>query len=298
MNNIKFQYYHNEIKSSEYQDYITLDNFIDMHTNDISNEKVFNDIFKYSLEKNEEKRKELKSKLMHFTPAVNVSKHRRLIDVICFTGIAVLDFDKLKSFDYANDFKIHLFQEFKEIICCYLSPSRLGVKALIKIPVCENIFEFKEYYHGISYIMQRYNGFDGSPQNAVLPLFQSYDSELLYRDFNDAKTWFRKGIKKSTLIEKKPMPLNFNPNNNDEKYIFNKIEKMFKNITDNGHPQVLSASTLLGGYVGAGYINLNEAISFANNCIENNSYLSKGLSGYKKTSNQCINHGISKPIYL
>ena len=64
---------------------------------------------------------ELKTHLYSFTPCVNVDKYRRYEQITAFTGLAVLDFDN------AAEFKEFIFDEYKEIIAAWLSPSKKGV---------------------------------------------------------------------------------------------------------------------------------------------------------------------------
>ena len=55
---------------------------------------------------------------------------------------------------------------------------------------------------------------------------------------------------------------------------------------------------LLGGYVGARYIDHDYAITMLHRMIECNAYLSQKQSIYKKTAITMINQGIYQPVYL
>jgi len=68
-------------------------------------------------------------------------------------------------------------------------------------------------------------------------------------------------------------------------------------ITDNGHPQVRSASLILGSRVGAGYITQHEANALMENLIKSNGYLQKNIRGYIKTSKWGIDNGMNNPKY-
>ncbi len=133
----------------------------------------------------------LKSKLYSFTPCVYVQGARKYENIKHWTGLLVLDFDHLEV-DYAVEFKSYLFDEYKFIIAAWLSASRHGVRALVKIPQAKSVEEFKQYFAAIERHLNCYNGFDKAPKNCILPLFFSYDAEILYRD--NAQTWDEKYI--------------------------------------------------------------------------------------------------------
>ena len=78
----------------------------------------------------------------------------------------------------------------------------------------------------------------------------------------------------------------------------NLIQRHIDQICDNGHPQLRKAAYSLGGYVGAGYIDLNRAIDFINDAITHNAYLTQKALTYKKTAKTMINKGLLTPLYL
>jgi hypothetical protein len=69
-------------------------------------------------------------------------------------------------------------------------------------------------------------------------------------------------------------------------------------IDDPGHPQLRSLCLSVGGYVASGYISMLEAEQLIHHLIETHHYLSKGISGYKKTATWALNEGTRKPIVL
>jgi hypothetical protein len=235
------------------------------------------------------KKQALKSKLYSFTPCVYVNGPRKYSNIQHWTGLLVLDFDHLAS-DVAVEFKEYLFNEYKYIITAWLSASRHGVRALVKIPVCTSVDEFKQYYAGIERHLNCYNGFDTAPKNCILPMFISYDADILHR--NDAQTWSTKHIEivrpatKQYIIDDKTSTI--------ERIIAKKINV----IVDNGHPQLRAAAYLMGGYVGAGYIDQQHAIDAMQQMIDGNGYLSQKASIYKQTSKEMINKGTTQPTYL
>jgi hypothetical protein len=66
-------------------------------------------------------------------------------------------------------------------------------------------------------------------------------------------------------------------------------------ICDNGHPQVVRFSSLLGGFVASGYLSRYEAESVASEAINHNGYLSKDPKCYIKTAIQQIEWGMNRP---
>lgn len=301
MNNTFFQYYKNDIHSSNPLGFVSLRHFINAHINPKPETvKLLNEI-KYCTEKGDAQGKaKLKEQLYSFTPCVIIKPgtSRRYANIKSFTGLMVLDFDKINN---AIAFKEFLFSEYQEIIAAWVSPSGKGVKAFVKIPIVTSTDEFKSYYFGIASEMFQYNGFDESGQNSVLPLFISFDYNLLYR--NDAETWNTKGIKVNDFTTPITTPVhrlpdNYIPNSNDEGAIIGIIKSGMDKIKDNGHPQLRSLCLAVGGYVASGYISEYTALGEINKLIEQHDYLKKGIRGYQRTAQWAVRVGQSKPLTL
>jgi hypothetical protein len=294
--NIKFQIYHQPITLIHPQREISLREFLDFTQNPPQSTKdIFTQIAAAEASGNATLKAKLKQNyLYYFTPCVIVDPIRNYKSIKSFTGLLVLDFDHI---DNAVDFKTFLFSEYKFIITAWLSPSRRGVKALVKIPIVTTIQEFKELYYGIAAEMEVYTGFDPSGQNAVLPLFQSYDPDLLYRDEFD--TWITKGIKRNDFTTSPVTPpLRIDSTDRDKQTIVKIINTGFDNIIDYGHPPLRSLCICIGGYIATGYISEPEAMQLICNRIENHQYLKKGIQGYKKTAQWGLKAGQTKPIVL
>jgi hypothetical protein len=295
-NQISFQVYRQPITNVRPIKLITLEYFLG-YTKDPPQSiiGIFNMIAAAERSGDKQAKDNLKQKYLHyFTPCVVVGLVRRYESIQHFTGILVLDFDHI---DNARDFKYFLFEEYPCMIAVWLSPSRRGVKSLIKIPVVTSVAEFKEFYFGIAAEMEVYNGFDPSGQNSVLPLFQSYDPDLLYR--TDVDTWTVKGVKQSDFTTAPVCTvLKITPTDKDKLKVVQIIRSGFDNIVDCGHPQLRSLSITIGGYIANGYINEYEAIQMFNYEIETHPYLKKRIEGYKKTALWAIRQGQSKPLTL
>jgi hypothetical protein len=289
----KFQYYKGNIKESLPIGWVTIEQFIQANKHPKqSSIELFESIAEAEKEGNLKLKASLKEKLFSFTPCVQLNGNRRYSNIVNFTGLLVLDFDHIEN---APDFKEYLFNEYDYIYLCWLSPSKRGVKALVKIPKVQDVDSFKAYYFGISAEMQQYNGFDGSGQNCVLPLFQSNDTEMLVRDY--PKLFTVRGFKKDNFITSKAT-VTPNLEGKKEQLILKIINTGIDKITDNGHPQLRSICIAVGGYVANNYIDLNNAIDIIFNRIECNRYLQKGIEGYKRTAKWAVNIGTSKPLSI
>lgn len=296
MKDILFQYYGSDIRNTTPLGCVSLDYWIKSMKNP---KPEFKDIFEKieiaSLSNNKAEKDELKRHLYFFTPAVLVNNKRRYSDINRFTGLLTIDFDGLEL-DYAKEFKEALFKEYKFIICSWLSASKKGVRALIKIPISKNVNEFKSYYNAIREELSIYNGFDIATQNAVLPMFMSYDTNILVRE--NYTEWTRKYIAPEPL--KVQQYFVSESNSNIEKIIISAINK----ITSNGHPQLRAVAFALGGYISAGYISESSAIELIENCINSNAYLSRKHNGlqmadvYKTTAKTMIINGQFKPLFI
>jgi hypothetical protein len=206
----------------------------------------------------------------------------------------VLDFDKLPD---APAFKQFLFDAVPSIVAAYLSPSKKGCKFIVKIPVCKTTDEFKSYFYGMAYFLDKYEGFDPSTQNCILPLYLSIDPDLLYRD--NPETWAKRGTK---IDEFKPyvgeIEVLENVSEKDKNKVKTMLTRSMEKIVDSGHYIVRSTALCAGGYVASGYLTREEAEDLLFGLIEDNSYLQKNVRGYKMTTKEMITKGMTGPLYL
>lgn len=237
----------------------------------------------------------LKSKLFYFTPCVETDGIGRCYSNIRgFTGLMVLDFDKL---DNAPAFKQFLFDNLKCVVAAYLSPSKKGCKFIVRIPKCQTIDEFKSYFYGLGFYMEKYEGFDPSTQNCILPLYLSYDPELLYRE--DAEVWDIKGEKLDEFkVFEGEIEVLEEVSEEERKRVKKIIKGSMDKIVDTAHYIVRSTALCGGGYVASGYYSQEEMEDMIINMIEKNEYCKKNLSGYKKTAKEMIVKGMKSPLYL
>tara|TARA_R110002012_G_scaffold322078_1_gene554685 strand:- start:7229 stop:8152 length:924 start_codon:yes stop_codon:yes gene_type:complete len=250
----------------------------------------------------------LKEQLPFFTVSARFNSRRKYENIIEFNPIAQLDFDGLNE-DEADEFRSYIFNHYPQIICSFLSPSRKGVKCIIKIPkidtskgIDKGINKYKAYYKAIESEFSNYKGFDSAPKNMALPLFLSYDYFMLDRSFDEAEEWDIEEFEEDNLTQKFPLPIKpykkLKSNDKNERRAYNTIRKAIQNIVDSpGHFQLRSACLIFGTRCGAGYVDFQDAKQEVENLVRSNDYLKKGVSGYIKTALWALNEGYKTPNY-
>ena len=299
-------YYNGDIKDSVARGEVSLDNFVQAHIS--PKQQISNLLDAIQNESDKKKRGALKSKLFYFTPSVviPIGKRRRYENIERFTGLMQVDIDNLESVEVARELREYLFRTYEQFYCVYLSPSKKGVKGLLKIPICESVKEYKEYFQGVEDELDWIYGFDSAPKNAVLPLYISRDSNLFYRE--RPSTWATKGevANIETYENLTPTPI---PTREGGTFTYKSqayyeritidifVSKINQIFSSDGHPRLRSACLVLGSRTGAGYLSYTEALTLAENSIRANGYLRKGVENYIKTSKWAITEGFKKPKY-
>lgn len=293
---IKFQYYPCQISVPTPLGEVTLEQFIKANKTPKGEIiTLFEQIAAASSAGDMELKARLKSELYYFTPCVNTDGlGRSYSNITSFTSFMTLDFDKLPD---APAFKQFLFDAIPSIIAAYLSPSKLGCKFIVKIPVCKTTDEFKSYFYGMACFLEKYEGFDPSTQNCILPLFLSIDPDLLYRD--NAETWTKRGLKLDEFkVHVGEIEVLDNVSERDKSSVRKILTRSMDKIVDSGHYIVRSTALCGGGYAASGYLTQEEVQDIIFTAIENNSYLQKNTSGYKITAKEMILKGMKSPLYL
>lgn len=298
---IIFPYYSGNIKFTKVIGHINLDRFIFAHKHPKPETiKIMKQVEIASNLKLFKLKRKLKHKIYSFTPSVYIHKNNKRIydNVISWTGLMQLDFDKIESVEVAIDLKKYIFSQ-QETICCFLSPSKTGVKALILIKTPEDKQHYKAIHKAVTNKYETIDYFDTATNNAILPLFLSVDINILFRDISNCiafsqEDWSITNYK--SLNENKPIENKF-----DNTYYENKTLRILRNkiesINTDGHTQVRSACLILGSRVAAGYIDKQTAEIEITNLIQQNNYLKKGTKGYISTALWCINEGLKQPKY-
>lgn len=284
-----FNYYNAYIKATKPVGVVTLQQFFEAIRNPKEEIKeVFNKIRDAEHRGDMKEKQALKEKLYFFTPAVIVKDRRGYSNIEKFNGLLPIDFDHLEE-NYARQFKEYLFNEYEFIIAAWTSPSRHGVRALVNIPVVTSTDHYKRIFDGLAhYCLGQYKGWDNAPKNAVLPLFLSWDNNILIRD--NYSVWERE------YVAPKPVPIQSYKYEPQEDYVIHKMRVAIDKIVDNGHPQLRSAAFSLGGYVGSGKISYDAALTAIERLIDGNAYLSQKAPIYKRTAREMILSGMNKPL--
>jgi hypothetical protein len=296
--NIQFPYYSGNIKLTNVLGHVSLERFIQSIKSPKQNMlELFNQI---SLEQDKAKRRELKWGLYSFTPSVMIDKgkKRRLDNVVYFNPVIQIDIDNLDSTNEAIRVKEELF-DFDWCLTAFLSPSKKGVKGLMLVNQATSLLQFKAIYKSLLKNFERFKGLDFATKNAVLPLFLSYDKDILYRDIGDCAVY---------VDEDWSVDSGLSPTTSTTTIIYNKSEDRLKNrvlsnaqfsvenIVNNGHPQIMRAALIMGSRIAAGYIDQSTGTNHIVNLMQNNSYLKKNVKGYEKTILWGIEKGMANPI--
>ena len=130
------------------------------------------------------------------------------------SGLICLDYDKFKNEDQLNK-QWETLTKNKHVVCCFISPSGNGIKAVIRVPECDSKTHYK--------IFQEFNNiypsdfFDFQCSNVSRVCFESYDPNM-YINYN--AEIFNPEIKdEGYKVSEKPPLLPIN----DESVIIDKI---------------------------------------------------------------------------
>lgn len=293
---LEFQWYKNGIKSIKPGGNISLEQFVNSVISPTPKMiTAFKEIEEASKAGNKKRKDELKQQNLFFvTPSVYIKGIRNYECIERFLPFAVLEYDGIP---HAGIMRDYIFEKMPSCIFATLSPSKSGAKFLFHISTPKTILEYKELYFGIAHHLNKFKNLDLANANAVLPFFNSYDPDAKFR--GDAVMWTQRGYKEGSFI---PFEGEFDPpediNEKDKQEVIDLITHLFNRIESEGHPQVVRASSLCGGFVGSQYIGSEEALELVYELIENNSYLSKGTQGYKLTAKTMLLKSINSPVLL
>lgn len=297
LDSVSFQFFPAKIWEAKPIGELTLSQFLNAHKNPTQQTiDVISKIQEASRNGDLKLKDELKqNNLYSFVPSVKLDGNGRgLINIVDYNPIMMVEFDKIS---HAKELKERLFNNLKSVIAAWISPSGKGLKLLIRIPKPKSVEEYKQYYCGIAYYLSQYEGFDGVNFNIVLPLFLSYDKEILIRQ--DAEEWTQRGGKIDAF---KPFEGEFEvPEDIDEETkekIVQKITYLVNQINDNAHPRIRNISTIFGGFCSQYGFNVDEADDLLCYLIEQNEYMQKNIRGYCKTAKEFLRKGFLAPLEL
>jgi len=288
---LKFPWFQKGIKTVVPSGDISLRQFIKTVKNPKSKMKeAFLDIQEAAKRGDLKLKDELKQANLFFTtPSVQLN-YRNYDSIDYFLPFAVLEYDKM---EYGEELRDYVFSKFKSCIFAFLSPSKTGCKFIFLLEKCpESVEEYKQYYFGIAYHLDKFKGFDPSNERCVLPLFNSWDADAKFRD--DAIGSSLRGYKTNAVNYcMDDVEIKGEHTEKEKKDCEGLVCNLIKRIYDNGHNQVLSASFIGGGL--AAYYGIEDLWYSLEECIRANDYLSKGTSGYLKTANQLFIKGTNFP---
>jgi len=294
----KFQYYPSDIRITVPAGIISLGDYLKaIKFPKPETLKIFKEIEKASAEGNTKLKAELKAKTYYFTPCIFTDGRGRSYENIeSWTGLAIIDVDNLDT-EFAKELKEFIFYTYPFVIATFLSASKKGVKAIVRIPICETVEQFKSYFYGLMVEFQDFKNMDFSAKNCSLANYLTYDQELLYR--LDATVFTKKGIQldEFKVFDGEIVPLE-NVSEDDVIEVKTLLRKMFEKITDAGHLTVRSASLLAGGLISSGYMGYDEMKDYLFELIEDTPYLHKSLRTYKTTCVQMLAKGMLSPVTL
>ena len=295
IDSVSFQWYEADIKKICPKGEITLRQFINATIAPKESLKnTFKAIEQASLDGNKALKAELKKGLFATTPCVQVKGVRNYESIISWNNILVIEYDSINHSEILRDY---IFEKFESCVFAFVSPSKSGCKFIFRIKPVKNIIEFKELFWGLAFELDKFVNLDYSGANCVLPLFISWDENAKVRE--NPTEWSKRGYKEGSFV---PYEGEFETptdiNEKDKEEVIEKISFLFNRIENNGHPQCVKASALMGGYVASGYISYDEAYDLLMELVENNNYLSKDTNNYKTTSKTMLNRGMSSPVLL
>jgi hypothetical protein len=221
-------------------------------------------------------------------------KHKNIIG---FTGLLFLDIDNCSDHVQVKQFFINL----EHTVAVWYSSSGRNVHALIKIPICTTLKEFKLRHKAFSCAVEPYLKdvalLDSITSNPTQLAFESYDSEIFIN--NDIVEFESITIAPKLVNITRPTVLR---TDKQEQWCIDWLQNKFNNINTNGYPKVLKTSYALGGYCSGGYINKSNALEIMTNCINNNPYLnstesSGSIKTYLKAGRAAFDKGLQKPLH-
>jgi hypothetical protein len=294
---VSFQFFPARIWEAKPLGTLTLRLFLDRLKNPIQETVEVIEKIKIAAKNNDLKEKDrLKQNFLYsFVPSVVLDGNGRgLINIVDYNPVMLIEFDKI---DHALELKQRLFNNLKSVIAAWISPSGRGLKLIIRIPKPKSVENYKEYYCGLAYYLSQYQGFDGVNTNIVLPLFLSYDRDILIRE--DAEEWTQRGGKINAFkVYEGELDVPEEIEEEIKDRIIEKITVLVNNIDDNAHPKIRNIATVFGGYCSQYGFLIEDADDLICDLIADNGYMKKNVNGYCKTARDFIRKGYLSPLEL
>lgn len=297
LDEVKFQYYPNSVYETVPLGFCSLRDMLTAIKSPKEHIlKIFKEIEQATKSGDKKQKDKLKSQLFYMNPCcVMDGRGRKYENIERFTGVLLVDVDNLEE-DVAKALKTYLFNTYDFVIASYLSVSKRGVKVLVRIPIANDVNDFKSYFYGLMSSWQYIKNMDYSPQNASLPAYMTYDTEILINE--NPSIFNRRGIKVDEFKQYVGEKIEVEATEEDREKINRILTSMISKITDSGH-YILRSTALCGwGYCGAGYFSEDEMEDILFNLVDDNEYLNQKSKAYKKTIVDMRAIGMSAPLIL
>ena len=228
--------------------------------------------------------------------AATTSKGRKHEDIKTFTGLLFIDLDNCIDHVEVKQFFIQL----DHTVAVWYSSSGKNVHALIKIPICKDIAEFKRRHKAFLKQVKPYIKtlaiIDTITSNPTQLAFESYDPKI-YVNTNPI-TFQNIAPKPKKIKPPKVIPM---ATTKTEEYCSRWLIDSIASITTNGYPQLLKYAQTIGGYSSGGYISQSLAKETLIRCIESNPYFNSNesqgsISTYLKGGIASFENGLTKPL--
>ncbi|MBT3871266.1 MAG: hypothetical protein HOF75_01385 [Flavobacteriaceae bacterium] len=231
--------------------------------------------------------------IVYATRSNNGRQHE---DIKTFTSLIFIDIDNCSNSQKVKE----IFTQITHTVAVWYSTSG-NVHALIKIPICKNVDEFKRRYKSLIKVIdpyiKDYGLLDTITSNPTQLAFESYDKEIFIRT-NNVVTY--NGIEKKKR-KKTIKPFLNDPTDSRERWVIDWIRNKILEINTNGYPQLLKYSRALGGYSSGGYIGYDNALATLLTAVNNNEYMNSSnssgtLKTYLKGAEASFKFGIEEPL--
>ncbi len=239
------------------------------------------------------KKTQLKDTLRSYSPGGIFHTWKKSSNLAKGSGLAILDYDHIND---PETFRDQMFEFYTFFVLSFISPSKDGVKFLVRVPIVNSPAEFKQYYKPLFDEFSVYPNLDPSNSDITRFLFTSFDPELRYRPYDKAKVWdIKQPPPRSFGVKHTPVNYDKDALSKKQLHAYNLMNRRFRNIvSDDRHPRVRGLAVLMGGYVAAGIYSESEAVDVLTNMVRANSYLNAKAYKYEKTIKSAINYGIIK----
>lgn len=203
---------------------------------------------------------------------------REDVSVVEHSGFLTLDFDKVAD----PELKIQQLKNDPYIYATWLSPTGTGVRALVRCPT--SIENHKAYYIAL---IDRYPDLDPTSKNIARVTFESYDPNIYIN--KESLCWDRKVTEEQRSQKESSKPVN----RKGTQILSTAVAMVRASYDGTKHQELLKAANLVGGYVAAGRVDEQQAISVLESEISAKGALNAQA---KKTIRDGIDNGKMRPL--